>query len=504
MKQRKFFSKERSWVLFFLLFALIFVRFCYYGLQYFPQLDDYIQMHNQAAYYTFSQVVLDMGLLSSRPLASTLDVTLWSAFWPCMILAVALLSALYAGSAVLFRRVWGAYFGTGYVFLVLYALLPLGMEGTYWVSASTRILPALFFISLAMWLFQRWCREGKRAMLGLYFVTQLVSFCFYEQGLVLSVTGVLLVGILEFKTQRRRSLFALLTFVNAAIYFVFTGFFSTSSGQLGSRLKLSLPWQAGWDGVLKSAGAQTGSAFLLGGWKTLTRGFRRGLECMLADFNWLWVLLVLGLCVLLFCFARRFTGEGSRAGTALAVGFLMALAPITLFFVLENPAIALRNTVFSFCGLALMADALYHLLFSKAAWKAALTGALCAGLALIFCVCSVSELHDYRDTYENDQRAGRAVIAALDGGRSVPLGTRVGVLNLMPDYLPEQNFKYHQHIHGATESVWAFTGLLSCESGNRDFPYCTPLPGDVPEGADFDLLLWYNPETGTATEYTGE
>ena len=268
--------KNRSVLLFLLLFSLIFFRFCYYGLQYFIQLDDYIQLHNQAAYYSAKSVILDMGLLSSRPLASVMDYFFWSHFWPCLMAAVSLISALYAASAVLFRSVWRAYFGTGYVFLVVYALLPLGMEGTYWLSASNRVVPSLFFLALAMWLFQRWCRKGEKRWLALYFVSQLISFCFYEQGLVLSVTGVLLVGLLELKEQRRRALFALLTFVNAAIYFLFTSLFATGSGQLGSRLKLVLPWQEGWGLVFDRAAEQVGDAYGLGLYKTLGRGFRRG------------------------------------------------------------------------------------------------------------------------------------------------------------------------------------------------------------------------------------
>ena len=500
----KLFERERPWLLFLLVFALVFLRFCYYGLQYFPQLDDYIQLHNQAAYYTFAQVVLDMGLLASRPLASVLDVTFWSAFWPCLILAVALISALFAASACLFRRVWGEYFGTGYVFLAVYALLPLGMEGTYWLSASNRVVPALFFTALAMWLFQRWCRDGKWNLLALYFVTQLVSFCFYEQGLVLSITGVLLVGILEFFRQRRRALFSLLTFVNVGIYFAFTSHFSTGAGQLGSRLKLTLPWQEGWSEVFSSAARQTGSSFLLGGYKTLFRGFRRGLECVFADFNPLWLLLLVFFCVLLFFSAKRFTTEGKRPVSAMIVGFLMALAPVTLFFVLSNPAIALRNTVFSFCGVALMIDALYQCLFPKAAWKAALTGALCAGLAVVFCVSSVSELHDYKETYLADQRAAAAISAALNGGDGISAAAKVGVVGLQGDYLPEQNFKYREHIHGATESVWGLTGLLVAVSDNPNFPYCTPLPTGQEDLSGFDILLVYDHAAGVARPYTPE
>lgn len=498
----RLFHRERPWLVFVLLFALVLLRFCYYGFTYYPQLDDYIQLHNQSAYYSAKAVILDMGLLSSRPLASVMDYFFWSRFWSFLMAAVALISAMYAASACLFRRVWGEYFGTGYLFLVIYALLPLGMEGTYWISASNRVVPSLFFVALAMYLFQKWCRTGRVRWLPLYFITQLISFCFYEQGLVLSVTGVLLVGIIEFfRGNHKKSLFALLTFVNAGIYFAFTGYFSTSTGQLGSRLKLTLPWQEGWDKVFFSAAGQTGESFLIGGYKTLFRGFRRGIQCILADFSPLWVLVLVVLCVALFLLARRFTAEHPTGEAALPrpwallVGFLMALAPVTLFFVLSNPSVALRNTVFSFCGMALFIDTVWDLLMTRCSARGIVTGAVCALCAAVFSVAAVSELHDYRSTTLADQRVARAVTSAVVEDE----GT-IAILNLEPNYLNEQNFLYHEHIHGATESTWALAGLLSWAADDPAFPAATPVPmGGHYAGSltEFGALLWYDHKTGT-------
>ena len=498
----RLFHKERPWLVFALIFALVLLRFCYYGFTYYPQLDDYIQLHNQSAYYSAKAVILDMGLLSSRPLASVMDYFFWSHFWSFLMAAVALISAMYAASACLFRRVWGEYFGTGYLFLVVYALLPLGMEGTYWISASNRVVPSLFFVALAMYLFQKWCRTGKVRWLPLYFITQLISFCFYEQGLVLSVTGVLLVGIIEFfRGNRSRSLFSLLTFVNAGIYFAFTGYFSTSTGQLGSRLRLTLPWQEGWDKVFFSAAGQTGESFLIGGYKTLVDGFRRGLACIAEDFSLLWVLVLMALCAALFLFARRFTAERPAGEAALPrrwallVGFLMALAPVTLFFVLSSPSVALRNTVFSFCGIALFLDAAWSMLLTRCPARGLITGAVCAVCAAVFSVAAVSELHDYRATTQADQRAARAITAAVEGDEGA-----IAVLNLEPNYLSEQNFLYHEHIHGATESAWALAGLLSWAADTPAFPAATPVPmGGRYTGSltEFGALLWYDHKTGT-------
>lgn len=493
-------QKERGWLICLLLFGLIFVRFCYYGFQYFPQLDDYIQLHNYSTYYSFQQVVLDMDLLTARPLAALGDYFVWGGFWGALMLAVAILSALYAASAVLFRAVWRQYFGTGYVFLVVYALLPLGIEGTYWISASNRVVPALFFTALSMWLFQRWCRDGKWWRGVLWLLTQLVSFGFYEQGLVLSVTGTFLVALLEFKEQRRRALLSLLTFANAAVYFLVTKSFDTGYNLMMNRMKLTLPWQEGWDQVFGSAGRQVGAAFVAGGWKTAVRGFFRGVETLLSDFNFLWLLAVAALCLLLFFAARQYGGETGRAPTGMVVGFLMALAPVTIFFVLANPSFALRNTVFSFCGVALVADGLWGLLARKVRLGRSVTALLCTTFALLCAVAAVSEVHDYRLTYEEDQRAAAAVSAALNGGEGVVPGTKVAVLNLEANYLAEQNYYNHEHIHGATESTWAFTGLLSCVSGNYSFPYTTPVPqGQEADLSQFDVVLVYDRQSGTAT-----
>lgn len=497
-------QKEWALPLFLMIFGLVFLRYCYYGLQYFPQLDDYIQIHNHPAYYSARRVILEQGLLASRPLAAVGDYFFWSKLWGNLIAASALLSALYAGSAVLFRKTFSSYFGTGYVFLTVYALLPLGMEGSYWISAANRILPGLFFTALAMWLFQRWCRTGRWGTMALYAGTQLISYCFYEQGLILSVTGVLLVAILEFLEGRgrtKRPLAALITFVNAGLYFAFTGYFA-AGGQLGGRMRVLLPWQEGWDKTMWTALKQGGSAFLVGGWKTLAVGFRRGAELLVSEANPLWTLLALGLCALLFLAARRSGEVGTRAPSALLVGFLMALAPMSIFFILAQPAIPLRATLFSFCGLALMADSLMGMLLRGKTWRGTAVGALCAVFALVSLVASVSELHDYRLTYLEDQRAGAAVIAALDGGKELSPSVRVAVLDLEPSYLIGQNFLYLEHIVGVTGSEWAFTGLLACESGNVDFPYVTPIPtGAKADLSGFDLVLRYDRESGTAQQY---
>ncbi len=84
-----------------------------------------------------------------------------------------------------------------------------------------------------------------------------------------------------------------------------------------------------------------------------------------------------------------------------------------------------------------------------------------------------------------------------------PSAGRIGVLNLEPSYLPNQNFYYHEHIHGCTESGWAFHGLLTALGGEVE---AAPLPADPlyrawnreanhPSG--FQTLYWFDGESLT-------
>lgn len=499
-----------TWAAFAVLFGLIFLRFCCYGLEYFPQLDDYIQLHNYTAYHPdIWPFMQKLGLLAARPAAGVLDILFWGRLWPALILGCALIAGLYAGSALLFRRVWSKYFSTGWLFLVIYALLPLGMEGTYWLSAANRVVPSLFFTALAMGLFQRWCEGGRKGFLIAWFFVQLASMSFYEQGLVLSVTGVLLVALLELREGRRRPLWALLTFVNAGIYFAFTSAFSNSALYAG-RSAVVLPWQEGWrDWVFLPALRQVLAAFVKGGVWITGKGFLRGARLIAAGSLWLWLLLALVLCEVLFLLARRERLDRSRGRedlTALIVGLLMALAPVTIFFVLANPWFSLRGTVASFCGLALMADTLAGLLLRRLKNCADVTAALCGVLALVFCVAAVSEVHDYRATWKDDQAVMAAIRAGTEDGRALPAEGDTLILGIEPSYLAEQNFSFHEHIHGVTESRWALTGGLQCVSGRGDFPYVKPLPAAVDAqtfGAEqYAALYLYEPDSRTVRAVT--
>jgi len=170
-----------------------------------------------------------------------------------------------------------------------------------------------------------------------------------------------------------------------------------------------------------------------------------------------------------------------------------------------NPWFSLRGTVPAFPGIALLLTLAAADLFRR---RAMITPILTAVLVLVFGVASVSELHDYRATYENDTAVLTALTDELDGAEG-----RIGILNLNPNYLAEQNYFYHEHLHGVTESDWALQGAL--------FSYAEKVPKVIPLATDgfsyyvgwnremkriggFDSLYWWDHDSLTLTPLTAE
>lgn len=497
---------KRAAALFLLLFALLMIRNCVCGVEYYPQLDDYIQYHYYPSAFTFPELQQLTGLLASRPLAGIADYFFWGPMFNHMILGVALISLLYVLSALLIWKMLRRYFRLSLLFPVILVLLPLGIEGTYWMSASTRVVVGMLFAALTARAFLTWLDGGGWGRLCLYLLLQLIPFGFYEQGGLLSITLTVGVAILEWalnKKSLKRCLVSLWGMASMGLYFLATKLLSTG-GVYSSRAEILLPTSRYyWNTFLPNVLGQIGQAFLGGGFYTTAKGFVRSAGLIFSGRLLVWTLPVLALCVLLGLLGvrcREQEQDKQPIWLVLLCGVLLTVGPFSLFLFLGNPWFSLRGTVTSFPGIALIVDALALRLWDKLPGRKHGPALLAAGLAFVFCVAGASEVMDYRDTYQNDQRIAHLVMDTLRAdGVDGDVG-RVGILGLEPSYLPNQNYFYHEHIHGCTESSWAFKGLLRAVGGG-DLPSVIPLPSDPlyqtwnrsanhPSG--FSVLYWFD------------
>ncbi len=470
--------KKGGYITFFLaVFLLVAIRFLYCGFEYYPQLDDYIQHHNYAQQIEQShngdvgEFIKVVGILKARPLAGVLDITLWSWLWDFAIVGVILLSAMYALAAVEFNRIFERLFGTSKFFAVFFALFPLGIEGTYWMSASTRIIPGMLLTALSAGAFFAFLEKGKWCKLLLAFVFQLLTFGFYEQIAVLSCAFNLFLGLLFIKRGKKmRLLFAPMGILSAAVYFTFTSLVGQSMLYDG-RTKIFTSIGPYYLNVfLPKLLEQLKSAFLGGGYYILTNGFVRGIKLIIEDRAVLYVLLIVALCALVWYLLHKNKGADNEntvdnktfgkatLAVSAAFGLLMTLVPLAPFFIIEGePWFSFRGTVPSFAGIALLCDTLLRLVTHD---RKKIIAPICAAMAFVFCICSVSEISDYKQTYENDTTVVKAL--ASIPREEYPGGGKIAIFNVDPVYLTEMNSHYHEHITGVTESSWALTGAVRC------------------------------------------
>ena len=447
-------------------FLLVAIRFLYFGFKYFPQLDDYIQHHNYAPQGSFFYLFENLGLLAARPLAGILDITLWSWLWPCSIIGVLILCVLYSLASLEFYKVFNKLFGTSKFFIVIFALLPLGIEGTYWMSASTRIIPGIFFAAFSASQLVRFfeCGKNKNAILTILF--QFLTFCFYEQTAVLSCALNVLVSFLYAKKSGKRWCISFSCICCAILYFLISSIHADSPLYSG-RTEIILPISVYYFKVfLPELLSQIKSAFLGGGYYTLVYGFIRGVMRIISDGAWIYCLLLAAFAVFFYKASYKSGSITEKPKTALPIvfGVLLALAPLAPFFIISNPWFSFRGTVASFAGIALVCDAVIRLVTRNNGKAISVIGSLCA---VVFCICSVSEVADYRSTYLADTKAvSRIATITQEIKAEFPDKSKVAVFNVDGRYVTELNANYHEHIHGVTESDWALTGAIRCYNNN--------------------------------------
>ena len=498
---------RREIIAFLLLFTALLLRISWFGFSYNLQLDDYIHYRDLAAGTDPVQVCIEKGLFTSRPLAGLMDLVFWGRF-PAFLGSV-LLCILYAASGVLFWKLFSGLFGTGTFFLAVYALLPLGFEGTYWHAAATRIIPALFFAALAVTSLSRFIETERKLHLLPFLGWSLLSFCFYEQTLVLSLALSLMLTLLRLLQKKWHALWGLTVFAPVGIYAAVTGYFSTlADGQLANRMDLMLPNDPEFFTThMESVMDQLDAAFVDGGWLTMSRGFVRGLELIVSESVWTAVLIptfAVGVYLLL----RRCAPETVKLGWIEPVfAILAAIAPLTPFVILAKPWICLRSTVPSFLGLALLADWLVRLLLRKR------TAALTALFTAACLIASVSELYDYRAVAQTNEQVAKVILAADEAH---DFTGKVGILGLNQLYTGEQNYQYRDHVMSAHASDWALTGLLRYYHPDSVIDF-TPVPLATDAEAfwytwskptknldHFETLLLYDHASGTMEPLTAE
>lgn len=453
----------------FLLFALTFIRYLYFGFKYYPQLDDYIQYSVYRSELSVSELINNVGILGARPLAGLFDYYIWSSFWGNMIFALIIITLLTVIGAIILKNFFSEYLKCGWIFLVFICLIPSNFESIYWISASSRISVGFFFACLSAFFFNRWLHQGKLKNAIFYWLFQLISFGFYEQILVFSAAVSILLAFLNLK-RLKYALLSLVSLLNTGIYFMFVSLFANSA-VYGERTKIVLPVSKYYfTEFLPEVLSQVKSSVFGAALNISINGFINGIKQIVNDKAYIYLLFV---AVLIFAFTviRTNNGKCKREYKSkpwyfqLIIGLILTIAPLAPYFVADNIWVSIRAAFLPYIGIALILELIFDAVFGKCKSRKIIYTTVCSIAIAVCLIASVSELYDYKETTEYDSNVVEELGKTL-GPEQEALD--VCVLNLNSTDAYYKNYQWHEHIHGITESEWALYGAYKSYFYNHD------------------------------------
>lgn len=449
-------KREHFLPLFCLLLTLF--RFSAFGFAYAPLLDDYIQYGVYPHLPNVWNGVLTggAGTVYTRPLAALADVYLWGKLWENLSIALILVSVLYAGSGILFyKSAQILKFTLSPSFLLVYLFLPLNMEGTYWLSASTRIVTSLFFAAMGIYLLAQFLQSGSGWHLAGYAAFCLLSCGFYEQTAVVSCA--LGIVIMIWKKRWSPIWIPFLCMGLLAVYYLLLGGMGDNSGRIGILPLAELLPHA------KDVLADLSNLLTVQSAQLLRNGLVRGYKVIVRQKLWIWavmsVIAVLLWGIALYRDRRKPALTCKTFFLRLGMGILLIGAAFAPFFLTKAVWLNYRNIVPALLGFGIIVDAAVRF-FLRPRWVQSAV----ESIALVFCLLvTVSELADYRAVGSMDYAAAQEVARQME---EAEVETAEFTSDL-PVYI-EQNAPYRDHIMSVFGSYWGISGAVRAVSGNFD------------------------------------
>ncbi len=377
---------------------------------YFPVLDDYI-MYQGYPLYPISYLFQTVRVWTSRPVANVLDVFLWARFSENLFLLFLFFTALKFFAVALLNRFFEEQGWAKEPLCVLLLLCPVGVEATGWLSAASRMVVGLFFLSLSLWclIHDSW---------GRFSLFLFLSFGCYEQlwliGLVLSC----------FDIWKRKKSRIWIPFVLSGIMGIYTLYCQK------------------WSTTPRMGQGLNGSVFLqiyeiwkVSLFRLIPQSIRRGFSYLNV---WLIVALVF-LFLLLLCVRNE---EKNKKGNR-TIGIVL-FAVSYLPFLFSHQGLSFRMVYLSLIGLSLLLPP------KRWVW---------IPLAFLFCLGSAGELKDYQNAGWQDAKVLQQIVEEERWEQTI---------------YHDSSVSYGQHILSVTHSDWSLTAGLRAVTKKINVKEVTP------------------------------
>ncbi len=440
------------------------------GFSYFCTLDDYIQYGCYPLYHNLFHVLFERGSASTRPLAAVLDPTVWGVFFPNMAFALLLMTGLHFLSAKYFDKCMRKCNITITPFFYLvYLLLPLNFEGTYWISASSRIVVGLFFTSLALVWLIRYENHEKKKNLSLYILFALLSFGFYESVIVLSglLQVLLIVKSAVEKKERKRLILLAIPFFCALLVLVYYKVAAVLSPAVRTTA-FSLENLGDRAGALIS---QLVYIFTAGLYRTTLVGVIDGIKALwqAGYLGGAISIFILGIAAACGHFGGKIKLSSPSARLCIPLGIFMILLPLLPNMLVPDVWLTYRSIVVCLPGLCILFAPLLARLMQN---KTVSTVTIFVAVTLFLTGC-YNELCTYKKVNEIDQKIAKQVVAKLES--AVLVAQKPVILVFEKEVALPQTSPYKDHVKSAFYVDWAATGIIRATARNVTIESVTPV-----------------------------
>ncbi len=492
IKNRPYDNKNFAYALIF--FVAVLTKYLLFGFSYYPILDDFIQYGGYPLYNDLGYVYFKIGTMATRPLAGLLDPVFWGAMWGNMRFALILISFFHFFSVLLTVKILDKCgFKISPLFFIITLFIPIGSEGAYWLSASTRLVVGMFFAILSLYLLVRYFSDKKKHFLVLFTVFHIISYGFYEPVCIFAFLGVCLIALIFRKDLKQKWWILLIPVISMLLLMLYYAW-GANLGAMGSRA-------SGFSFAdiffkIKDGMIQVARCFTKGIYKSTVKGFFAGL-LVAADegvSGGLWLVLCGVLAVWLYKAAAKTKTE--KGYILFLCGLILFLAPLAPNMVVETVWIPYRTIFVSIFGFALMAEPIFTFVFRTKRMQAI----VCSALLIVFLVANANEYNTYKKVNEFDTVTAQNIAEQLSD--EVMRGEKNVIVIVEGAYEIGQVDLYKDHVKSVIETDWSLTGAVRAVTGNIKIKKITPERFETAKISDEQVL--YLGTDGHITDITKE
>lgn len=461
------------------LFAMLLIPRTVYGFKYFPVVDDWF------LYYGTSVKADSAVNLASRPFAALIDrYILVPAVDHMIIVLVVQTLILSAAAAMIYKAFEGSGLSCGAFLILFIAMPPIGFEGLYWVSASSRIISSVFFIALSLYCETKYICGGKKVNLVLFIISGVFAVGFYE----IMIPVYCVISVLPVVCKRKKVwlisvpiLFSLIS----VLYYKLNG----SDPSISDRVMFVET--GGYAQHIADLFKDYRILFTDIQWQLLSESLSDGVRAFIA--NPLWSAAAVAAAAVF-----AFLANGTRGGNIIcnaAAGVCIILAAVSVNVIMAYIRLPFRVAYPVCIGAAVIAELILCIIRPKIIYKA-----LVFCTAVICMVSSAGQVSLYRYVSGNDVEFAREVMKnekVFDGGYLTYIFNE-------RKYSYNDRLCYWEYVKSAEESYASLTGAVRYLSGIGDINNIIPVhENDMLgvydyNGADVNLL--YIKEDGSIGE----